>query len=198
MLYFDLASPYAYLAVARAPAVLPEPPELEPILLGAIFGLRGSGSWAHTANRETGMAEIEARAHRYGLPPLRWPDPWPVNSLSAMRVATWAKAQGRVEAFAREAYRAEFVQGANLADLAVLQECAEAAGLAADIGEVVQRSEIKLQLREATSAAWEAGVRGAPTLVVNATVFYGDDQLEFAALQAGPDAAGPGGPAAHR
>ncbi len=61
-LYFDLASPYAYLAVSRVADVLGEPVALEPILLGAIFGLRGSGSWAHTDARAAEMAEVEVRA----------------------------------------------------------------------------------------------------------------------------------------
>jgi 2-hydroxychromene-2-carboxylate isomerase len=185
VLYFDLASPYAYLAVARAADMLPEPPELRPILLGAIFAMRGYGSWAETASRATQMAEIEARARRYGLPPLRWPVRWPANSLAAMRAATWAEERDRVEPFARAAYHAAFARGEDLADLPVLQACAEAAGLDADIGEIVQRPEIKAKLRDATSAAWEAGVRGAPTLIVDGAVFYGDDQLELAAQRGG-------------
>src|SRR5829696_3481699 len=39
-LYYDLASPYAYLAVARAADVLGAEPELKPVLVGAIFGSR--------------------------------------------------------------------------------------------------------------------------------------------------------------
>jgi 2-hydroxychromene-2-carboxylate isomerase len=182
VLYFDLASPYAYLAVERAASVLPAAPALEPILLGAIFQLRGSGSWAGTASRERRVAEIEARARRYGLPPVRWPTEWPANSLAAMRAAVWAKEHGHGEEFVRAVYRAEFVDGADISDLAVLQACADASGLGADVGDVVQRPEIKAKLREATSAAWEAGVRGAPTLITNGAVFYGDDQLELAAL----------------
>jgi 2-hydroxychromene-2-carboxylate isomerase len=104
-LYFDLASPYAYLAVSRAAEVLGEPVTLEPILLGAIFRARGSGSWAHTDARAAEMAEVEARAARYGLP-LAWPEGWPANSLAAMRAATWARRQGRLDAFAAAVYAA--------------------------------------------------------------------------------------------
>jgi|tagenome__1003787_1003787.scaffolds.fasta_scaffold17790688_2 2-hydroxychromene-2-carboxylate isomerase len=50
-LYFDLGSPYAYLAVLPAEVVLGRPPDLEPVLLGAIFGLRGHRSWSQTAER---------------------------------------------------------------------------------------------------------------------------------------------------
>jgi 2-hydroxychromene-2-carboxylate isomerase len=46
ILYFDLGSPYAYLAMQRAPSILRLAPETEPVLLGAIFARRGFGSWA--------------------------------------------------------------------------------------------------------------------------------------------------------
>src|SRR4051812_39477201 len=103
-LYYDLASPYAYLAVSRAASVLGEPPELEPVLLGAIFGYRGHGSWAHTPERAAGEAEIERRAAAYGLPPVRWPEGWPLNSLAAMRAATHARRKGLQREFAAAVY----------------------------------------------------------------------------------------------
>ena len=69
----DLASPYAYLAVARAASVLGSEPVLRPVLAGAIFGYRGRGSWALTPERAAGEAEIERRAAAYGL--RRWCGP---------------------------------------------------------------------------------------------------------------------------
>jgi 2-hydroxychromene-2-carboxylate isomerase len=184
VLYFDLASPYAYLAVERAANVLPEPPELQPVLVGAIFKLRGSGSWAHTPAREMRMAEIEARAARYGLAPITWPSTWPANSLPAMRAATWARERGRSEAFATAVYHAEFAHGQDIADLAVLAACAAEAGLdGEELVAAIQRPEIKERLRQATATAWEAGVRGVPTLITGGVVLYGDDQLELAVGQ---------------
>src|SRR5262245_11060524 len=100
-LYYDLGSPYAYLAAERAAAVLGVEPRLQPILVGGIFVERGHGSWAHTEEREARIAEIEARAVRYGLPPLRWPEGWPNNTLKAMRAAIWADRQGAGVEFAR-------------------------------------------------------------------------------------------------
>lgn len=182
VLYFDLASPYAYLAVERMASVLLEPPELEPVLVGAIFKWRGSGSWAHMSSRETRVAEIEARAERYGLPPIVWPQTWPANALSAMRAATWAKAQGRAAEFAHAVYRAEFGRGQNLEDITVLAACADEAGLSGpELGAAIQRTAIKEGLRDATQAAWEAGVRGVPTLITGGAIYFGDDQLETAA-----------------
>lgn len=181
-LYFDLGSPYAYLALERAETVLGTPPALEPVLLGAIFRWRGRGSWAHTDQRSSGMAEVQSRARRYGLPPLVWPPAWPTDGLAAMRGATWALRQGRLGPFAQAVLRDQFAEGADIADPEVLAACAVRAGLdprdmAAGLGE----PEVKDALRLATRQAWEAGVRGVPSLRVGSAIFYGDDRLEAAA-----------------
>jgi 2-hydroxychromene-2-carboxylate isomerase len=182
VLYFDLGSPYAYLALERAGAVLGAQPTLEPVLLGAIFAQRGYGSWSATPARDGRVAEIEARAVRYGLPALRWPIVWPADGLRAMRCATWAKRAGAVEEFARGVFRRQFAEAADISDPAVLRAAAADAGLdAEEMMRVAALGPIKDALREATQRAWDCGVRGVPSLRVDQRVFYGDDQLELAA-----------------
>jgi 2-hydroxychromene-2-carboxylate isomerase len=181
-LYFDLASPYAYLAVERAESVLGVPPTLVPVLVGAIFGWRGHGSWALTDQRLAGMAEIERRAREYGLPPMVWPPDWPANALSAMRCATWAARQRGLKEFALAVGRRQWTQGADIADLEVLAACAGEAGLdATQMLEAIRTPELKEQLRAVTERAWEDGVRGVPTLRVGERLFFGDDRVEEAA-----------------
>jgi 2-hydroxychromene-2-carboxylate isomerase len=161
--------------------VLGSEPELRPVLVGALFGYRGHGSWALTGERAAGEAEIERRAARYGLPPLAWPEGWPVNSLQAMRAATWATEQGAGAAFARAAYRREFAEGRGLGP-DVLGEAAEEAGLDPEALLAAGGEErIKLALRRATDAAWELGVQGVPTLEAGGSLYFGDDRLEEAA-----------------
>ena len=180
-LYYDLASPYAYLAVARAAGVLGAEPDLRPVLVGAIFAYRGRGSWAQTDERAAGEAEVERRAERYGLAPLVWPEGWPVNSLQAMRAATWATGQGAGAPFTRGVYRREFAEGRGLGQ-DVLGEAAEEAGLDAEaLLAATAGDAVKLELRRATEAAWELGVQGVPTLEAGRRLYFGDDRLEEAA-----------------
>jgi 2-hydroxychromene-2-carboxylate isomerase len=182
ILYFDLGSPYAYLASERAAAVLGTDPELQPVLLGAIFARRGFGSWARSAARDLRIAEIQRRAASYGLPDLRWPATWPGDGLMAMRWAISAKRADAVAAFARSVFRREFLEGADIAEPAVLAACAREAGLdAEELMRCAQTPSVKQELREATEAAWDLGVRGVPSLRIGESVFYGDDQLELAA-----------------
>jgi 2-hydroxychromene-2-carboxylate isomerase len=183
-LYFDLSSPYAYLSVARAEDALGFGPVLRPVLLGAIFRLRGFGSWADTAQREARMAEVEARAARYGLP-FAWPPGWPLNGLTAMRACLWADDHGALDAFARAVYDHEFGRGEDTSGLPALTAIAREVGLPADELEGAVRSEaVKLRLRQVTDAAWERGVRGIPTIAVGPVLLYGDDQLEQVPLVA--------------
>jgi 2-hydroxychromene-2-carboxylate isomerase len=185
LLFYDLGSPYAYLAVERAERVLGAPPELRPVLLGAIFAARGRGSWSQTPARAAGMAEVERRAAAYGLEPLRWPDGWPANTLAAMRAAVWAEREGRGAAFAHAAFRRAYAGGADLADVAVLAEAAGAAGLDAPaLPAAIAAPAIKDDLRSRTEAAIALGVRGVPTLAAGGRLFYGDDHLEDAAAHA--------------
>jgi 2-hydroxychromene-2-carboxylate isomerase len=179
-LFYDLGSPYAYLAVERAEAVLGTAPRLHPMVLGPIFALRGHGSWAHAPARATNQREIEKRAARYGLPPIRWPAEWPPNTLRPMRAVLWAEQTGgRDEAFARAAFRAAFAEGADLLDLAVLTEIASHTGLPGDgLAAGIEDPSIKEALRASTQEAIDLGVRGAPTILTDdGALVFGDDHL---------------------
>jgi 2-hydroxychromene-2-carboxylate isomerase len=184
--YFDVGSPYAYLAAERIERVLPSPVEWQPILLGGIFKLTGRSSWAlgDFQSRRRGMAEIERRATHYGLPPLRWPDPWPDDYLAAMRVATWARTQGRGRDYALSALRSAFAGGRHLGDLEALIDAAAEAGLdrAAARAALDDRS-VKDELRAATAEAHARGVYGVPTVAAGGELFWGDDRLEDAAAR---------------
>jgi 2-hydroxychromene-2-carboxylate isomerase len=166
----------------RAESVLGRPVTLVPVLVGAIFGWRGHGSWALTGERAAGMAEIERRAREYGLPPMDWPPEWPANALSAMRCATWAARQRRVAPFAQVVGRRQWTEAADIADLDVLARCATEAGLEAPaMLEAIAAPELKEQLRATTERAWQDGVKGVPTLGIGDQLFFGDDRLEKAA-----------------
>jgi 2-hydroxychromene-2-carboxylate isomerase len=182
--YFDLGSPYAYLTAERLSAVLPASVRWQPLLLGGLFRLTGRSSWAlgDHRRRQAGMADIERRTRRYGLPPLRWPDPWPTDYLLAMRATTFAFALGRGCEFTLQAYRNAFQRGADLSILAHVLEAGRQAGLDPDELEAATRDpEIKQRLRSATDAAHACGVIGVPTIAIDDALFWGDDRLEDAA-----------------
>jgi len=188
--YFDLGSPFAYLTAERLDEVLPGPVAWQPVSLGALFKMNGRSSWAlGEANaRQAGMAEVERRAHAYGLQPMRWPDPWPTNYLYAMRAATYAFQAGRGREFTLAAFRHAFARGEDLAVVENVLKAAERVGLdRRAVDDAARDPAIKLALRVATDAAHERGVFGVPTIAVGEELFWGDDRLsDVAAVLATP------------
>jgi 2-hydroxychromene-2-carboxylate isomerase len=184
--FFDLGSPYAYLAAERIAVVFDEAgaeqPEWQPLLLGGLFKRFGRDSWANGPDREQGMREIERRASSYGLPPIRWPEPFPANTLFAMRVATFAKEIGRTVSFSLAAFRQAFAAGRDLSEPDnVLVAAASSELHPRALETAVARDAIKQRLREVTERAGDQGVIGVPSVVVGERVFWGDDRLEDAA-----------------
>lgn len=182
--YFDLGSPYAYLAAERISEVMLEPVVWQPVSLGALFKLTGRSSWAlgDPGGRRAGMAEVERRARLYGLPALRWPDPWPSDYLFAMRAAIFATQLGRGHEFTLQAFRHAFRHGHDLGVPEHVLRAAADAGLdSRAILEATGDSQIKLALRSATDAAHELGVFGVPTIFAAGELFWGDDRLPDAA-----------------
>ena len=178
-LYFDLGSPYAYLAMERADAVL-GPVTLEPVLVGAIFGWRGWGSWALTDDRAAGEAEIERRAREYGLPPMQWPAEWPANALIAQRCALWATRQRRVKEFAHIVGRRQWTEGADIADRDVLAAAATDAGLdAAAMLEAIAAPELKAHPAQSMAASRALIIRPAPVLVQQSRPLFYPEILEI-------------------
>jgi 2-hydroxychromene-2-carboxylate isomerase len=182
--YFDLGSPFAYLAAERLHELLPEPIAWQPVSLGALFKLNGRSSWAlgDPGGRQAGMAEVERRAQLYELAPVRWPDPWPTNYLYAMRAATYAFQAGHGRSFTMRAFHHAFVHGHDLAIPEHVLEVAEQAGLdPRAVDEASSDPQIKLALRTGTDAAHALGVFGVPTIAIDDELFWGDDRLQDAA-----------------
>ena len=183
--YFDLGSPYAYLSAERIDACFEgaglEPPVWRPVLLGGLFKRFGRSSWALTDDREQGMAEIEERAADYGLPPVRWPHPWPDSYLLSMRVATAASLEDRTREFALAAFHQAFVLGRDLANRETLRLAAVDCGLDPDQLMIASGDvNVKMSLRASTEMAGDRGVKGVPTLAIGEKLFWGDDQLDAA------------------
>src|SRR4051795_815159 len=172
--FFDLASPAAYLAAERA---LQSHPGVEwiPVLARELPSAESWEAFRCAEERNIALAHIERTAAEQGLQPVRWPDPFPFDSLFAMRVATYAKQIGRTVAFALAAYRQAFAAGRSLAepDNVVIAAAACEMHPAAVLKAAELRS-IREQLQAATAAAARAGVREVPAVTVGEEVFAGE------------------------
>lgn len=182
LFYYDLGSPYAYLAAERVDEVIPGDVEWRPVLLGGLFRATGRSSWALTATREAGVAEVERRAGRRGLPPVIWPEPWPGDGLVAMRAAVIAHRIGRGREFALQALRLHFCDGRSLNERDAIEAALARTGLDPPrVLDAATDQAAKTELRALTADALARGVTGVPSVVAGGQVFWGDDALEQAA-----------------
>ena len=181
--YFDFSSPYSYLASEKIDALagrFDREVRWHPILLGVIF--KGLGTLPLV--RQPGMHDYSlrdiVRSARFLDVPFRMPMRFPVATVAAARAYYWLHGQDCQKArdFARAVFRAYWVDGRDISDLAVVQEVA--AGLGVDreaLAAGIATPEIKERLKVETDTAIAKGMCGAPYFVVDNEPFWGADRL---------------------
>jgi 2-hydroxychromene-2-carboxylate isomerase len=174
-LFFDLGSPYTYLAAERADrlfAHLEWLPACADVLCGRPL-------------TDEGMRVASERAALLGLP-LVWPEEAPRTVPGAMRVASLAAERGCAGAFVLAASRLAFCGGFDIDDPEILAEAAAAAGIGlretlAAAGDVGRDGPIEASARLLLAA----GAARLPALRVGRMLFCGEDRLlEAAAARA--------------
>ncbi|MEA2215926.1 MAG: hypothetical protein QOK19_1487 [Solirubrobacteraceae bacterium] len=181
LFYFGAMSPYSWFAAERIGTLLPQA-RWQGVLAGAVFKANDRTSWGLTDGREAGIADCEARAARYRLGPIRWPEEWPTNDLAVARAMVYADRHGQLERYALAAMRLCFLEGVDLGELDAVLEAARRAGLDAEaLREGIGGEDVKLELRAVTDRALQDGVFGVPSIVIGEELYWGDDSLERAA-----------------
>ena len=193
--FYDLASPYSYLAYGRVGRICEENGAaliLRPMLLGAVHKAVGLQAPIEIMPKASYQAQdIRRWAQYYGLP-LQFPDPFPFRTLKTMRAAMFLQEREELEAFTREAFALYWEEGGAPGGLQETDEDGPISSVARRIGvdpeEVLSEAaspEAKQALKVATSEAVERGVFGAPAFFVGDEMFWGNDRLRFveAALQ---------------
>ena len=105
---------------------------------------------------------------------MKWPDPWPGNTLFAMRAATFATQIGKAVSFAQAAFRQAFAGGKDLTDPDNVLIAAAACELHPNaLVKAVETQGVKDALRSATDEAAARGVIGVPTVVVGDEAYLG-------------------------
>jgi 2-hydroxychromene-2-carboxylate isomerase len=181
--YYELNSPYAWLAAERIHQVLPEPAVWRPVSYGHIVAHTGVEPWSFKEDRSEDFATIAERAKERGLLEPRYPDDWPkFSTIKALRAATFAMEIGQGIAFSLAAFRQQFNAGRRLDDVDTILLAGAACELHPNaILKNIERDSIKQKLIDATNEAIQRGVTGVPTVAVGDQLFHGDDRLEDAA-----------------
>jgi len=185
--WFDFASTYSYPAMMRigdaaerAGVVV----RLRPFLLGPIFKAQGwttSPFSIYPAKGANMWRDLERLCGDLGLP-FRRPDPFPQNSLPAARIALAGLAEGWGEEFCHAAFRAQFAEGRDIADAAILADVLAQLGVDPQAALAAAQSDpVKARLRAETEQAQTLGIFGAPSFVTpDGELFWGNDRLDRA------------------
>jgi 2-hydroxychromene-2-carboxylate isomerase len=175
--YFDVISPYAYLAFEKMPQALQgisHSVTYKPVLFGAILQQFGQLGPAEIApKREWTYRQIQWLAKEQGTV-LQMPASHPFNPIALLRLALACGHEGACNRYVAQCLFEHVWQGG--------QEAQDGQRLQALIERLQpQRSpedaDVKAELKANTASAVSQGVFGVPTLVVDGQLFWGLDAL---------------------
>jgi 2-hydroxychromene-2-carboxylate isomerase len=184
--YFDVISPYAWLAFKALPSTLEgiaHRVHYHPVVFGAMLKHHGQlGPAELPGKRDWTYRQVMWLAKQQGTV-LQMPASHPFNSLALQRMAVAASSNGEP---AREVVEAIFkhvwCSGLDATDANRMAE------LQAQLTQWMQQSqpnfqidiqapEVKQKLQQQTQAAIDLGLFGVPSMVVDGQVFWGQDAL---------------------
>lgn len=181
--YYDFISPASYFALMRLPALCERTGasiNYKPMLLGGVFKAQGNTAPVTVpAKWEWIKKDFERYAQHYGIPYQLNPH-FIFSTVNAMRGALWALENNRIEDYNQAMFTAAWAEGKDLSSKAVLQEVLNSADFDAEkVMEAMAEPQFKAGLIQATEAAAARGVFGAPTMIVDDELFFGQDRLEW-------------------
>ena len=178
--YFDIISPYAYIAYKKILKIKNIDFKLKPILLGGLHNLAGISAPAFNKYKMKNMqndCEIVSKKNNISF---KWNSKFPINSLSIMRgylSVDVSKKERYLNSFF-EAYWKEDQDLSNEENIKLILKKLKIDEN--DFFNSINNQDIKDKLKELTQKAFEKEVFGAPTFIVNNKIFWGQDRLEYA------------------
>jgi len=181
--YFDMMSPFSYLAHTQLPDLARKygltvnylPMSIPPAKIAA--GNYGPSNREVPAKIDVMLADIKRWAAHYDVP-FTFPkslevEPWNVGVL-------YANDKGQAEAYVNAAYAKIWADGCDPADMAELSQVAETMGWNAnEFIDYVQSNEGRTRFRKACVEAHKAGVFGAPIMMLDDQAWWGNDRFMF-------------------
>jgi 2-hydroxychromene-2-carboxylate isomerase len=186
--FYDLSSPWTYLAYTNLTAILARRGEnmtLRPILVGGVFNAVNPSVYTareQPDNRKMihGFHVLNQWAEMAGVA-MNFPSAFhPAKSVNAMRMAcTLMDNQAALNTFTKAAFESYFGDQKNLDDPEILVRIANEAGLDGEaMRSASQQDETKAILRANTEEVIARGGYGSPTIFVDKTnMYFGNDQL---------------------
>ena len=186
--YFDFISPYSFLAHKQIREM--ENKEgvkviYKPVLLGGLHNLHGIKAPAFIPAKAKHMVrDCKLIAEKNNIR-FKFNSYFPIRSLNLMRGVLVAEEDNIKKYYIDNIFNTIWQDGLNMNDTIVIQKILQNLNINPKTFSLRTTSSlIKDLLKKRTNDAYEKGVFGAPTFLVNNKIFWGQDRIEFALREA--------------
>ena len=186
--YFDFVSPYSFLAHKEIRKI--ENREgikirYKPILVGGLHNLHGIKPPAFIPAKAKHMIKDCKLIALKNDVKFKFNSYFPIKTLNLMRGVFVAEKDNIKSYYIDSIFNTIWQDGLNMNDQIIIEKVLK--NLNVNPKTFILRSTssmIKDSLRKKTNDAYEKGIFGAPTFVVNNKIFWGQDRIEFALSEA--------------
>lgn len=181
--YFDVISPYSYIAHKKIQKIRENQKTIfiyKPILLGGLHNLAGINAPAFNKFKMKNMqSDCELVSKKNDIS-FTWNSKFPINSLSIMR-GYLSIDDSQKEKYLDIFFNAYWRDNLDLSSEQEFSKLLDNLEIDSNIFfDKIKQQSIKDDLKKLTSDAFEKEVFGAPTFFVNNKIFWGQDRLEYA------------------
>ena len=186
--YFDFVSPYSFLAhqeIKKIEIKEKEKIKYKPILLGGLHNLHGIKAPAFIPSKAKFMIrDCKLIAEKNKLK-FKFNSYFPIKTLSLMRGVIIAEEDDFQKFYIDKIFDAIWKDGLNMNDQNIIDKVIKNINVNPKTFFLRSSSQsVKTLLRKKTDDAFDKGIFGAPTFMVNNKIFWGQDRLEFALIEA--------------
>jgi 2-hydroxychromene-2-carboxylate isomerase len=186
--YFDFASPYAFLGHKQIRNMENENSiriKYRPILLGGLLKSAGIKPIADIPIKGKHMIkDCKLWAEKYNIN-FKFNSYFPIQTLNLMRCALIAERKNFLQNFTNKVFDAIWQDGLNLNDNAIFEKLLKNMDINPEtfLKDSIDEKN-KSDLKKRTDDAYNKGIFGVPTFVINNKIFWGQDRLEFVLIEA--------------
>ena len=182
--YFDFVSPYTFISFQQIKSLKFKQDfkfRLKPILLGGLHNLHKITAPAFIPAKAKFMirdCKMVSEKHKISF---KFNSYFPIKTVDLMRGVIIAEDDGIANNYIDKIFEAMWVSGLNLNDQDVIDKILKNLQINPKTFSLrILNQNIKDDLKKRTQEAYEKGVFGAPTFLVNNKIFWGQDRLEYA------------------
>jgi len=178
--YFDIISPYSYLAHQKIRNNKNVNFSYKPILVGGLHNLQGITAPAFIKSKLKHMisdCSLIAKKNRFDF---IWNSKFPINSLNVMRGYIFINDEIK-DLYLNKMFDAYWKKDLDTSNEKILKSILEECKINSNyFFNGIRDPKIKNRLKNVTQEAHDKEIFGAPTFVVNNKIFWGQDRFEFA------------------